>query len=67
MLQAYWDYMRRNFSDRLRELEEARTPLDVKIILARSRTNDPLYLHLKDNPGKVKEWLDEGKPKLASH
>jgi hypothetical protein len=63
MLQAYWDHMRRNFPDRLRELEEARTPLDVKIILARSRTDDPFYLHLKENPDKVKEWLEAGKPK----
>jgi hypothetical protein len=62
MLQAYWDYMRRNFPDRLRELEEARTPLDVKIVLARSRTDDPLYRHFKDNPDKVKEWLEAGKP-----
>jgi len=66
MLEAYWDYMRRNFPDRLRELEEARTELDVKIVLARSRTADPLYLHFKENPDKVKEWLEEGKPKPAS-
>jgi len=59
---AYWDHMRRNFPDRLRELEEAATELDVKIVLARSRTDDPLYLHMKNNPAKVKEWLNEGKP-----
>jgi hypothetical protein len=62
-IEAYWDYMRRNFPDRLRELEEAKKPLDVKIILARSRTQDPVYLHLKENPERVKEWLEEGKPK----
>jgi hypothetical protein len=62
VLQAYWDYMRRNFPDRLRELEEAGTELNVKIVLARSRTSDPVYLHLKENPGKVKEWLEAGKP-----
>lgn len=61
-LEALWDYMRRNFPDRLRELEEARTELDVKIVLARSRTDDPLYLHLKKNPDRVKEWLEAGKP-----
>ena len=61
-LQAYWDYMHRNFPDRLRELEEAETELNVKIVLARSRTADPLYLHLRDHPGKVKEWLQAGKP-----
>jgi hypothetical protein len=62
MLQVYWDYMKRKFPVRLRELEEARTELDVKIVLSRSRTNDPVYLHLKENPDKVKEWLEEGKP-----
>jgi hypothetical protein len=61
-LQAYRDYMRRNFPDRLRELEEARTVLDVRIVLARSKTDDPVYLHLKENPDKVKEWLEAGKP-----
>jgi hypothetical protein len=62
MLQAYWDHMRRNFPDRLRELEAAKTALDVKIVLARSRTDDPLYLHLKENPDQVKGWLEAGKP-----
>lgn len=62
MLQVYWDYMKRKFPVRLRELEEAKTELDVKIVLSRSRTNDPVYLHLKQNPGKVKEWLEAGKP-----
>ena len=60
---AYWDHMRRKFPQRLRELEDARTELEVKIILARSRTDDPVYLQLKENPEKVKEWLGEGKPK----
>jgi hypothetical protein len=55
--------MRRRFSDRVRELEEARTELDVEIILARSRTDNPVYLLLRENPEKVKEWLEEGKPK----
>ena len=52
---AYWDYMMCNFPDRLRELEEARTELDMRIVLARSRTENPVYLHLKENPNKVKE------------
>lgn len=62
MLQVYWDHMRRKFPERLRELEEARTTLDVKIVLARSRSDDPVYLHLKENPDKVKLWLEKGKP-----
>jgi len=61
-IQAYWDYMERKFPDRLRELEEAKTPLEVKIVLARSRTNDLVYRHLKENPGQVKERLAAGKP-----
>ncbi len=64
-LQAHWDYMRRNFPDRLRELEAVQTPLDVENVLARSRTDDPLYLHLKKNPDKVKEWLEAGKPETV--
>jgi hypothetical protein len=43
-------------------LEEAKTALDVKIVLARSRTDDPLYLHLEENLGRVKGWLEAGKP-----
>lgn len=66
MLPVYRDYMKRRFSDRLRELDEARTELDVKIVLARSRTDDPVYIHLKENPDKVKEWLEAGKPKGPS-
>lgn len=62
MLQVYWDYMKRKFPVRLRELEKATTELDVKVVLSRSRTDDPVYLHLKENPGKVKEWLEAGKP-----
>jgi hypothetical protein len=62
MLQVYWDHMKRKFPVRLRELEEATTELDVKIVLSRSRTNDPVYRNLKENPGKVKEWLKIGKP-----
>ncbi len=61
---AYWDHMRRKFPERLRELEEAETTLNVEIVLARSRTEDPVYLHLRDNPEKVKEWLEAGKPKI---
>ncbi len=62
MLQVYRDHMKRKFPDRLRELDEARTELDVKIVLARARTDDPVYIHLKENPDKVKEWLEAGKP-----
>jgi hypothetical protein len=58
---AYRDYLRRNFPDRLRELDDAKTELDVEIVLARSRTDDPLFIHLRENPGRVKEWLEAGK------
>jgi len=61
-LQAYRDYMKRKFPDRLKELDKVRTEEGVRMVLARSRTHDPLFLHLKENPGKVKEWLEFGKP-----
>jgi hypothetical protein len=32
------------------------------IVLARSRTNDPVFILLKENPEKVKEWLGKGRP-----
>lgn len=64
-LQAYWDYMRRNFPDRLRELSEVRTPELVRLVLARSRTKDPVYLHLKANPDKAVQWLEAGKPSAS--
>jgi len=60
---AYRDHLRRNFPDRLRELDDAKTELDVRIVLARSRTDDPLLIHLRENPGSVKEWLEAGKLK----
>lgn len=61
-LEAYWDYMRRNFPERLRELGEVRTPEQVTMVLAQSRTSDPVYLHLKENPAQALEWLEAGKP-----
>jgi hypothetical protein len=61
-VQASWDYMRRNFPDRLRELNEVQTPEQVRVVLARSRTNDPVYLHLKEHPNRALEWLQTGKP-----
>ena len=66
MLQVYWDHMRRKFPDRLRELEAAESPSQVEIVLARSRTTDPVYLHLKENPERVKAWLDVGRPQVRS-
>lgn len=59
---ALWDYFRRNFPDRLRELNDARTPDEVKVVLDRSRTHDPVYLHLKEHADKALEWLAVGKP-----
>ena len=60
--EAYWDYMRRNFPDRLRELAEVRTTEQVRLVLARSRTKDSIYLRLKAHPDKALEWLSRGKP-----
>jgi hypothetical protein len=48
--QAWRDFMRRKFPVRLRELLEAATPEDAKAVLARSKTMDPTYLHLKKHP-----------------
>lgn len=63
-VEAYWDYMRRNFPDRLRELGATKTPEQVKAVLRKSHTQDPIYLHLKKNPEKVLEWLNAGKPSV---
>jgi hypothetical protein len=48
--QAWRDFMHRKFPVRLRELLEVATPADAKAVLARSRTTDPTYLHLKKHP-----------------
>jgi hypothetical protein len=61
-IEAYWDYMRRHFPDRLRELQIAKTEERVKAVLKKSRTHDPVYLCLKKNPGKALDWLKAGKP-----
>ena len=57
VLQVYRDYMKRKFPDRLMELDKVQTEEGVRMVLAQSRTHDPVFLHLKENPGKVKEWL----------
>ncbi|HEX4030049.1 MAG TPA: hypothetical protein VHX20_06765 [Terracidiphilus sp.] len=62
MTQVYRDHMRRKFTDRLRELEQAKTVAEIRTILKRSRTNDAVYLALKAQPENVKEWLDAGRP-----
>jgi len=61
-IEAYWDYMRRHFPDRLRELQNAKTEEQVKAVLKKSQTHDPVYLCLKENPEKVLEWLKAGDP-----
>ena len=48
--QAWPDFMRREFPDRLRELLATATPKDAKAVLARSKTTDPTYLYLKKHP-----------------
>lgn len=63
--EAYWDHMRRRFPDRLRELRQATTEEQVGAVLKRSRTQDPTYIYLKENPGKALEWLNAGKPPEA--
>lgn len=62
VLEAYRDYIKRNFPDRFRELCTAKTTEEVESILAKSRTTDPAYLHLKKNPDKALEWLAAGDP-----
>ena len=57
---AYRDFLHRNFPERLRELESARTPDQVAKILAKSRSKDPTYLTLRAEPAKVLEWLQKG-------
>jgi hypothetical protein len=59
---AYRDFLQRNFPERLRELESARTPDDVKRVLARSRSKDPTYLAIRREPERVLDWLAAGKP-----
>jgi hypothetical protein len=62
-IQAYWDYFRRKFPDKLQELMAATNSLQVRLILNRSRTKDPVYLHLRENPEQAVEWLRSGQPK----
>jgi hypothetical protein len=65
ILDAMWDYMKRNFPDRLRELSEVHTPEQVRMVLSRSRTHDLTYNHLKQNPDKALGWLNAGKPQSS--
>jgi hypothetical protein len=60
--EACRDYMRRNFPDRWRELREVTTPEQVKAILAKSRTQDPTYIHLKEHPETALDWFKAGNP-----
>ncbi|MGA3373490.1 MAG: hypothetical protein ABSC48_17200 [Terracidiphilus sp.] len=55
-----------SFPDRWRELQKAKTEEQVKAVLKKSRTHDPTYLWLKENPGKALEWLNAGKPPKAA-
>lgn len=61
-INAYWDHLRRNFPDRLRELQSVSTPEQVKAVLAKSRTQDPIYVLLKEHPHQALEWLNSGRP-----
>jgi hypothetical protein len=61
-IHAYWDYMRRKFPDRLRELLAAQSVSEIQRVLRKSPSNDPHYVRLKKNPGKVLEWLHAGRP-----
>lgn len=59
--EAWGDYLRRKFPDRLRELRRAKTEEDVRSVLRRSRGHDPTYLFLKKHPDAVLKWLDATK------
>ena len=61
-VEAYWDYLRRRFTDRWKELRLATTTDQVKAILKKSPTHDPAYLRLKEHPENVLEWFNLGKP-----
>ena len=67
-VEAYWDYLRRNFPDRWRELRAAKTLEQVRAVLKKSRTQDTLYLrlkkHSKDHPEEVFEWFNAGNPSM---
>jgi hypothetical protein len=62
---AYWDYMRRKFPDRLRELLATTSILEVRQVLRKSPSKDPHYVRLKKNPEHVLEWLRSGKPAVS--
>lgn len=55
--QAWPDFMRRKFPDRLRELRAGTTKEQTKAILARSKSTDPTYLHLKKHPEELHKVL----------
>lgn len=65
---AIWDYLRRYFPERWRELREVTTPEQVKAVLDKSQTKDPTYKllkkHSKDHPEVVLEWFKDGNPAL---
>jgi hypothetical protein len=55
--QAWPDFMRRKFPDRLRKLRAGTTKEQTKAILARSKSTDPTYLHLKKHPEELHKVL----------
>jgi hypothetical protein len=58
---AIRDFLDRNFPERLSELEAAQDTKTVRKILAKSRSKDPDYINLKNNPVWVLRWLDQGR------
>ena len=55
--EVWRDHLRRRFNLRFRELESAKTVSDVKAILARSKTEDITYRHMKEYPEEVLKWV----------
>lgn len=54
---AWRDHLRRNFHERFRELQTAKSAEEVKAILARSSSRDLNYQHFRKYPAEVLIWV----------
>ena len=61
-VRAYREYVRRKFPDRFAALLKAQSTEEIEAILKGSRSRDRILNHLRDNPSKVQNWLEAGKP-----
>jgi hypothetical protein len=65
-IEAIWDFMRREFPNRWQELRETATPDQVRVILAKSQTQNLTYTrlkeHAKEHPEEVLVWFNAGRP-----